>query len=204
MIKDISNYTLEEKIALVLYGISGAMYEASSDMRKYLEYKELKKQIPNSKLILSEDDQVDVDILQLLEDNGFSFDELGTFLYKDVIKNVILTLKKIKNDDEKVELQHQLQNAYSQFYFDIARNDKDMGVKTFHAYIQNALSQIDYQDQSSCFIKNLCTQQKINYGQLAFVIGNQYLNKEEIKEQSQVIASYKPNILKLVNMSNSN
>lgn len=41
------------------------------------------------------------------------------------------------------ELKEQLNNPFSQLFFDIARNDMDLGIKTFHAAINRASANVD-------------------------------------------------------------
>ena len=69
---------------------------------------------------------LDEEILTLLEENGFSREEIGTFFYKEVIKIVSLYLSTYTNEEErerqKKNLQTQLLSKWSIFYFQIATN----------------------------------------------------------------------------------
>ena len=69
---------------------------------------------------------IDEEILALLEANGFSRDEIGTFFYKEVIKTVSLYLNTYVDEEErerqKKNLQTQLFSKWSIFYYQIATN----------------------------------------------------------------------------------
>ena len=61
-------------------------------------------------------------ILNVLEINGFPVDELGTYLYKDVIRNAVLRLVNCKNSSEIFRWRELVSSPYSSFYFDIANS----------------------------------------------------------------------------------
>lgn len=75
-----------------------------------------KNQLPN----------LDSKILEMLEMNGFSLEDNGTEFYKEVIKTVVLYLNVYQDEKEreqqKINLQEQLFNRWSIFYFLIATN----------------------------------------------------------------------------------
>ena len=83
----------------------------------------------------------EMEIVAILEEIGYSLETAGTYLYKSLIISVLNYLKgnavRLEVLDEE-ELQRQLNEPYSQLYFDIARNELDLGVKTFHESIANA------------------------------------------------------------------
>ena len=164
MEKQLRQFNEDERISMLSYSAFYAKSEAKISKKQY------EKQIENSSM--SQD--VDIAIIQCLEKLGFPLDEMGTYLYKDVISNVIDSL--VKNDDEvqRQQLTEQLNHTYSQFYFDVAKNDNDMGVNTFHAYIQKALSKINPEKKDLELVNRLFSsnEEPIGYGEEAFVIGN--------------------------------
>lgn len=81
---------------------------------------------------------LDMKILEVLKNNGFESEDLGTYFYRDVIKNIVDFLSVSSKKEEIEELKRQVVTPYSQFYFDIARNDNDMGVRTFHKLLGDA------------------------------------------------------------------
>lgn len=89
--------------------------------------------------------QKEVRVLNLLENLGYPMEELGTYLYKDVIVSTADILANSSNDlFSQQMLVEELNHKYSQFYFDIARNSLDMGLKEFHWLVQRAISNVDY------------------------------------------------------------
>jgi len=152
----------DEKFYMFVCGIYGAMCLAGNERNQYLNYKSGLLEFKNS------EQQLDITILELLERNGFSIDELGTFLYKDVIKKTIECMR-LSNFKEE-ELKSDLKNFYSQFYFDLSRNDRDMGLKSFHFSIQNAIGNLK-EESEEYWIQTLFQENDRNYGEVAFLIG---------------------------------
>lgn len=156
---------IEEPQNTMFVYLAGDMY---CDKKNYLEYK---NGMGNS---YANEDVLNLKILELLDKNGFSLDCFGTYLYKDVIKSIMECLKKTDLDVEV--LKRELSNPYSQFYFDISRNDRDMGVKTFHSYIEEAILNVCEENNDSYLLGFMCSQRKMNYGELAYEIANYMMN----------------------------
>ena len=74
-------------------------------------------------------------ILECLLILGYKEQDPGTYFIQEVIFNTVKSL----NILDKTDIYEQLQNAYSQFYFNIARNIHGIGVSTFHMVIKNAI-----------------------------------------------------------------
>ena len=83
---------------------------------------------------LSGREKDEMNVLYLLELLGFPMDETGTFLYKEMI---VEASRELKNSGvaEKKMIKSAMANPYSQFYFNIARNNLDIGIKTFHQFV---------------------------------------------------------------------
>lgn len=119
-------------------------------------------------------------ILNLLEQMGLSKENVGTKYYADILDNIIYFIAKAKSDDEVEELKEQLQNPYSEFYFDIARNDNDTGLKTFHSLISDALPDCATAEEQNISIN------KDNYKEVAFALGN-LINTKDLNKQSKTL-----------------
>ena len=72
----------------------------------------------------------------------------------------------------------QAKNPFSQLYFNLARNERDMGVKKFHRIIERALSKINYENATSETLYKVYGNFpfEMDYGENAFTLAN-YLNQ---------------------------
>ncbi len=87
---------------------------------------------------MSEEEQQEMNVLEVLEQLGFPMDKTGTYLYKEIIMKTMEELEMVETKEEERNLKTAMENSYSQFYLDIARNNLDIGLKSFHGYIQLA------------------------------------------------------------------
>lgn len=169
MVKRFTSFSEAEKLQMVLHGTSYAMWVASSDKKEYEKFKAGKKRkVSNAEIR-------DIKILALLEGLGYPMEELGTYLYKDVITEIYEFLKGVSapEDMQKCkELLIELNDGFSEFYHCIAREDKEMGVKSFHLYIQRAIERIDNQKINKELSKSIYgdTVEEMSYGVQAFQI----------------------------------
>lgn len=128
-----------------------------------------------------------IDALNLLNNLGYPMDLVGTHLYKDMIlvaKDKLLTA--FDDDVLKSQLKEEMESPYSQFYFDIARNELDIGIKTFHSYIAQAVDNIDYNrvnENLSQAIYGDDSNSQISVLKNAYLIAD-YLAKEEVNRQN--------------------
>ena len=146
---------------------------------KYKDYK--KKMMPIEKL--SQREKKEVETLKILEELGYSLEETGTYFYKDVIVKTIEQLQVSSSEESYQELITDLNNDFSQFYFDIARNGYDVGLKTFHGCINMS--------RETKNIQNTLLQERIgieeanmNYKQEALLIANHIIENQPRKEKS--------------------
>lgn len=141
MLKNNDEYSESEKLLKILHGTGLAIYTANKDRAKYAKVKSGEEQE------LSEDESKSMSVLSILDGLGYPMNELGTYLYKEVIKETHKALEGVtgkRRDMEKCRaILAQLSDGFSQFYRNIAREDLEMGVKSFHLYIQQAISKID-------------------------------------------------------------
>ncbi len=197
MLKRKEEYSQNENILMISHGLSFAIYVANKDRDKYAKFKVGEEQE------LSDCDSKSMKVLSILDGLGYPMDELGTYLYKEVITEVCDSLKGItgkRADMKKCKyLLAQLNNAFSQFYHHIAREYLEMGVKAFHLYIQQTIEKINYDainlDLSyQIFGANPIEQ---NYGLQAFQLATYILGfciKKEV---------HPPIVKKLSNMPNA-
>ena len=90
---------------------------------------------------IDEKQSIKIKILSLLEAYGFPMDELGTYFYKDIIAKCydVINSKQDENYFNRCGmLLEELKNPYSNFYFDLARNEHAMGTTTMNNRINSA------------------------------------------------------------------
>lgn len=124
----------------------------------------------------TEDIQITNYILNELEKLGYPMNDIGTCLYKDMIKKVVEYMQNITEEDNFSAYQQlifQLKSPYSQFYVDVARNDLDMGITTFHTYVQRAFDKINHTKQktSNLHVLYKTSLENMDYQEQAFIIG---------------------------------
>ena len=149
---------------------------------------------------ISSDKELEMKTLSLLEQIGFSMNDIGTYLYKNMVVEVAKRLRKISNDDEleREKLLLYIRSPYSQFYVDVARNDLDMGIKTFHEYVDVALSKVDLSaaDNGGAFDIYNNFSGEVDYGEQLFTIGSYVANGFKSGDRE------KPIVKKKITMSN--
>lgn len=87
--------------------------------------------------------RLNVEIINLLKDLGFSLEMQGTYLLADVVMAAYIFLYNAMETGDDYNLyysylQRLMKNPYSQFYFDLARNEHAMGTTTMHNRINSA------------------------------------------------------------------
>lgn len=169
---NLSELTNDKNNSLINKGISYAMHVAYNESKLYETYKkeELTQEIDKCML--------DINILVLLERLGFPMNQLGTYLYKDVIKEVVDLLE--KKEDEATLISY-LTNAYSSIYLWVSKDDKEMGLKSFHSLIIEAINQINTNIIDKKLVIDVFgfDNTELNYGLLAYKLGK-YVNNVNI------------------------
>lgn len=135
---------------------------------------------------MSDEEVTKMEVLDLLEELGYPIEEYGTYLYSEVISSLRSQLGVIKTRNqvsESKELLMQAKYPYSQLYFNLARNERDMGVKKFHSIIERALLKINYENASSETLYKVYGNFpfEMDYGENAFTLAN-YLNQDLEKQ----------------------
>ena len=131
---------------------------------------------------MSDEEVTKMEVLDLLEELGYPMEEYGTYLYSEVISSLRSQLGIIKTRNqvsESKELLTQAKYPYSQLYFNLARNERDMGVKKFHSIIERALLKINYENASSETLYKVYGNFpfEMDYGENAFALAN-FLNRQ--------------------------
>jgi len=157
-------------------------------------------------LILNSIEEItNINIINFLEQMGFSLDERGTYLYSDVITKLIFILdyldkndfflndlKKehisspttIKQEIETIPIEIKektlktLNDPFSYFYSSLAIEQNEINITRIHNYITRAILKIDKEKNKYNIIPILsnCDNKDLNYGELAFLIAN-YIKK---------------------------
>ena len=160
-----------------MLGTSFALFCAKRDKEYFEKYKEgslgdmvVKK---GTLEVKKEDILPSMRTLELLEKLGYPMDELGTYLYKEVIVDVYNDIKDLgkRDDDEKYKaIIAGLQNALSGTYRYIAKEYLEMSTKAFHLYIQKAIILVDFEKSDKELLKKIYgfEPEEIDYGLQAF------------------------------------
>ena len=125
MVKERRLFSEYENLLLIVNGVSYAMNEANEDKKKYSLFKQGYTQV------FTEEENKNMQVLSILERLGYSLDELGTYLYKDVIVEVYKKIEDVsrsKNIDMwrlgTSEKQHfkRTNNIHKHIYQTLVRN----------------------------------------------------------------------------------
>lgn len=156
---------------------------------------------------VNENQAIKIKILSLLEAYGFPMDELGTYFYKDIILRCYEVINSEQDKDYFNRcnmLLEDLKDPYSNFYFDIARNDNDIGTTTFHLYIEKAFNLINTDTVNPNLPNNIFTQESetTNYGLQAYQLAS-FISKPYSIDSFDEVESKNPMTLKLLSKRNS-
>ena len=156
----------------------------------YEERRDYEKYKSGSLDELSEDRLVQMEVLDVLEKLSFPMDKMGTYLYKDMIVKVMRYLNGVDDlghDISEQELLQELKSPFSQFYFDLARNEMDIGLKTFHSHIEHALESVDYGNADTTLLQEIYSNfsEETDYGEHALLIGKHIKKKKGKKTEYQ-------------------
>ncbi len=173
----------------VLDGTSLAKTIAKDDKDKYDKYK--KGAFVSDKKY----DYKNMYILSLLEGLGFSMDELGTYLYKELILEVEEQLEKSSGEssiESYKKLYDQLNNINSNLYAWVYSDYLEMGKKTYMAYLNRAFEKIDLSKVDKNIQMSLFGNEKqSDYAYETIQLGMQALIYDEYsKEQASNIVYY--------------
>ncbi len=154
-----------------------------SAILKYKNYKAGKTKLED----LTEEEQLEMNILSVLESLGYPMKQTGTYFYKGIIIRAMDQLQQITPEQGYIELMATMANNYSQFYLDIARNEYDVGLTTFHSciYMSNQYKQT-HSNNKDLEQEIGLTGFTTDYKGEALLIANYIYKKENKKENPQV------------------
>ena len=129
-------------------------------------------------------DLLEMNILNTLERLGYPMDMLGTYLCKDIVLKII-------NNYENKNLLNELNYTFSQFYNDIANNDKEIGIKTFNLYVHQALDNINEENideelYNKIFFSDCSNKYGFNFLRIAKYVKNNFSGNEKQKMKVKV------------------
>ena len=184
MIKDCKEFTEVEQILMIMDGTSFAMYEANLDKENYENFK---KGVTKD---IDKDTLKDMKILNLLERLGYPMNEIGTYFFKDVISDAYDSIQDVhgrRDMDKCRNLLSQLTDTFSDFYRYIATDWKEIGITSFHLYIQKSLEQIDNNKVDKELSKRIYgnNSEDNNYGLHAFQIAAYALDKYSFNDTKE-------------------
>lgn len=125
-------------------------------------------------------------VLELLERLGFPMAEVGTYYYKDLIIKIITLLDDdLASEDQIADL---LEQPYSQLYFDVARNELDVGIKSFNEYVLFAFDGIDIDKADSELLERVVKKMDsaISNRQLPLILAQEF--RLSIDDSSRALA----------------
>ena len=150
--------------------------ELLTEVQKRLKYK-------NGNISeMSKSEQLKMETLDLLESLGYPMDEFGTYLYKDVITTIREQLGVVETREDvrrSASILDEAKSAFSQLYFNLARNERDIGVKEYHRILSQSLSKVDYKKASPELLYKVYGNFpfEMDYGENAFALAN-FLNRQ--------------------------
>lgn len=176
---------IKSEVYRVLYSWNNAYSAAIRADRERKEYE-------------AEEDNENRKVLEILDKLGFPMDNLGTYLFKDVVLKVCPMVGKFdlaheKEYAEKVSLM--LNNPVSNFNVEIARNDLGMGAKTFRNFIDMAMKKADCEKADSELVKEIYGDSDVSYGlgdtalKIALYLDKLCKVKEKTIDAGTVVAS---------------
>lgn len=203
MIKPIKDFSEKDQLTMALQGTSFVMQEANRAKNIYEKYK------TGGKKELSEETSKDMIILEILQKLGFPLDELGTYLYKDMIREIYDRLDNIKTLKEVYQyktLLNELGNPFSSFYLHVARELNDIGIKSFHLYIQKAILKIEEEHINMELLQSIYDNKfdKQNYGIDAYKIAaytlkqNKFFSEKTNEHKKKLIRKIEKNMPKRI------
>lgn len=180
-VKDLIEFSGEERYALEWNHLTRAMYAANLLKKEYDEYliceKDCKVEIENYSLLST----------LVLSKLGYPMDSFGTYLYVEEIVEIVKRLNEQKGSNTReafYQIKGEFENHYSNFYREIIKEKLDMRSKDFHNYVQEAIYNIDCEKRREKFSNDLYKNvtESLSPFENAFVIANYIsVNSKRVK-----------------------
>ena len=156
------------------------------DEEVYTTYQDLKTGKTTDEI--SPELALELDMLYLIEKLGYDVNTTGTYLLKDMAVEAVKKMLKAKNNDDICEIRRQMKQAFSQFYVDLARNDRDMGIKTFHYIVAMSYAQVNMKrfNQSKMNKKGIDLYNQ-DYMEQAYKIADYCINQNKKQTNERII-----------------
>lgn len=122
----------------------------------------------------------ELEILYILEQLGFPMNETGTYFYKNIIVEASKNLLESENKEDEQAVEQEMANPFSQFYFNLSRNDHDIGVKTFHSCVMSSFLNRNKKEENT-YLKHTIglDDNKMDYRKQALTIAKYYIKEKE-------------------------
>ena len=133
----------------------------------------------------------DMQTLQFLEKLGFSTEEAGTILYKNMIVKALHHLNGTDDFGKSIsreQLLEQMKKPFSQFYIEVARNDLDLGIKTFHAHVQQSIQNVRFSNSDTALLFDVYSNfsKSTDYGEAALIMAEYITNSKENQDKAVI------------------
>lgn len=178
----------KEDLIEILDGTSFAKFIAKKDKDKYDKYKEGKFKSDK------ESDYQDIYILTLLEGLGLPMDQLGTYLYKELIMEVREQLSKIEEDstiESYKSLYDDINNFDSNIYYWVSRDYLEMGRMSYLNYLKQAFEGIDKSKVDPTISNSLFAgEEQPDFAYQTVKLGEQALIFESYTKESAKVLTY--------------
>lgn len=136
----------------------------------------------------SEDTLQDMEVLNFLERLGFSIEEAGTILYKNMIIKAMHYLNGTDDFGKSIsrdQLLQQMKNPFSQFYVGVARSELDIGIKTFHANVQQSIENMRLSNSDTALLFDVYSNfsKNTDYGEAALILAEYITNTKKNQDR---------------------
>ena len=187
-----TNLTKEE-LQKVFEDIRGNRYSIKQHLNDKKDYEEyINGQLENK----TNERIAEMKIYDTLLALGFSFEDIGTFYYKELILEIAKSLDKQNTYGKEIcdeqTLREMLMNRYSSIYIEKAKYNLNISSDTFHRSIRDAISNIDITKVDKELLAEIFAghENVTTYQEQALYIGKYIQNKylKEIKTLEMLMA----------------
>lgn len=155
------------------YVPSFPLFIAKDDKERYINYK-YNNAKPSDKY-----EKDAMEIISILERLGFSLDEVGTYLYKELIVSIY---QEIKSDEEITESREEMLNRLiKKLVYNILEITKDQ----YEEFVKESIDSIDGNDIDIELSDKIFKDSIYDYGNNAFEIAYQYKEIKKIEKEKK-------------------